>query len=29
MSLLPEILAAPPEATVFQVSSSADAFATA
>src|SRR5919197_779877 len=29
MSLLPEILAAPPEATVFQVSSSADAFAAA
>ena len=27
MSLLPAILAGPPEATVFQVSSSADAFA--
>jgi quinol monooxygenase YgiN len=27
MSLLPQILAAPPEATVFQVASSADAFA--
>jgi quinol monooxygenase YgiN len=27
MGLLPEILAAPPEATVFQVASSADAFA--
>ena len=29
MTLLPEILAAPPEATVFQVASSADAFAAA
>lgn len=29
MSVLPELLAAPPEATVFKVSSSADAFATA
>ena len=29
MSLLPQVAAAPPEATVFQVSSSADAFATA
>ena len=29
MSLLPEILAAPPQATVFQVASSADAFAAA
>src|SRR5436853_3238104 len=29
MSLLPEIVAAPPEATVFEVSSSADAFAAA
>jgi quinol monooxygenase YgiN len=29
MSLLPKILAAPPEATVFQVASSADAFAAA
>ena len=29
MSLLPEILAAPPEATVFEVSSAADAFAAA
>jgi quinol monooxygenase YgiN len=29
MNLLPEILAAPPEATVFQVSSAADAFAAA
>ena len=29
MSLLPEIVTAPPEATVFQVSSAADAFATA
>src|SRR5207244_12588499 len=29
MGLLPEILAAPPEATVFQVASSADAFAAA
>jgi quinol monooxygenase YgiN len=29
MSLLPEIVAAPPEARVFQVSSSADAFAAA
>ena len=29
MSLLPEVLAAPPEATVFQVASSADAFAAA
>jgi quinol monooxygenase YgiN len=27
MSLLPEILAAPPEATVFEVASTADAFA--
>ena len=27
MSLLPEILAAPPEATVFEVSSAVDAFA--
>src|SRR5437870_2703339 len=27
MTLLPEILAAPPEATVFEVASSADAFA--
>ena len=29
MSLLPEILAAPPEATLFHVASSADAFAPA
>ena len=29
MSLLPEILAGPPEATVFEVASSADAFAAA
>jgi quinol monooxygenase YgiN len=29
MSLLPDILAAPPEATVFQVASSAEAFAAA
>ena len=29
MSLLPEILAGPPEATVFEVSSAADAFAAA
>ena len=29
MTLLPEILAAPPEATVFEVASSADAFAAA
>ena len=29
MSLLPEVAAAPPEATVFHVSSAADAFATA
>ena len=29
MSLLPEIVAAPPEATVFHVSSSVDAFAAA
>jgi quinol monooxygenase YgiN len=29
MALMPEILAAPPEATVFEVSASADAFAAA
>ena len=29
MSLLPEIVTVPPEATVFEVASSADAFATA
>jgi quinol monooxygenase YgiN len=29
MGMLPEILAAPPEATVFEVASSADAFAAA
>ena len=29
MSLLPGVLAAPPEATLFEVASSADAFATA
>ena len=29
MSLLPEILTAPPEATVFQISSATDAFAAA
>ena len=29
MSLLPSILAAPPEATVFQIASAADAFAAA
>jgi quinol monooxygenase YgiN len=29
MALLPEVLAAPPEATVFEVASAADAFASA